>query len=141
MIYPGENLVIGQIGNIFTVIAFAASFLSMVAYFLAEKKQDDTYLRLGRIGFLAHSLAVVGMVATLFFMIFNQYFEYHYVWQHSNTDMPMKYIFSCFWEGIEGSFMIWTFWHVILGLILYRSVREWEAPSNICNQRSAILYA
>jgi cytochrome c-type biogenesis protein CcmF len=128
MIYPGENLVIGQIGNIFTVIAFAASFLSMVAYFLAEKKQDDTYLRLGRIGFLAHSLAVVGMVATLFFMIFNQYFEYHYVWQHSNTDMPMKYIFSCFWEGIEGSFMIWTFWHVILGLILYRSVREWEAP-------------
>ena len=128
MIYPGENLVIGQIGNIFTVVAFAASFLSMVAYFLAERKQDEGYLRLGRIGFITHSLAVVGMVATLFIMIFNQYFEYHYVWQHSNTDMPMKYIFSCFWEGIEGSFMIWTFWHVILGLILFRSVREWEAP-------------
>jgi len=128
MTYPGEHLTIGQIGNIFTVIAFAASFMSMVAYFLADRKNDDTYLRLGRISFLAHSLAVIGMVATLFIMIFNQYFEYHYVWQHSNTDMPMKYIFSCFWEGIEGSFMIWTFWHVILGLILFKSVKGWEAP-------------
>lgn len=128
MTYPGEHLVIGQIGNIFTVIAFAASFLSMVSYYLAEKTKDESYLRIGRIGFLTHSISVIGMVITLFLMIVNQYFEYHYVWQHSNTDMPFKYIFSCFWEGIEGSFMIWTFWHVILGLTLFKSVGKWEAP-------------
>jgi cytochrome c-type biogenesis protein CcmF len=128
MAYPGEHLVIGQLGNTFTILAFAFSFLSMAAYFLADLKKDDQYLRIGRTAYLAHSISVIGMVATLFAMIFNQYFEYHYVWQHSNTEMPMKYIFSCFWEGIEGSFMIWTFWHVILGLILFRSVKSWEAP-------------
>jgi cytochrome c-type biogenesis protein CcmF len=128
MEYPGEHLFIGQLGNLFTILAFAFSFLSAAAYFLAENKQDNAYLKIGRSAFLLHSAAVIGMVVTLFVMIFNQYFEYHYVWQHSNTEMPMKYIFSCFWEGVEGSFLIWTFWHVVLGLILVFRVKSWEAP-------------
>ncbi|MEZ4722345.1 MAG: cytochrome c biogenesis protein CcsA [Flavobacteriales bacterium] len=128
MEYAGEHLFIGKLGNLFTILAFAFSLLSALAYFLAERKNDSTYLRIGRTAFWIHSLSVIGMVTVLFVMIFNQYFEYHYVWQHSNTDMPMKYIFSCFWEGVEGSFMIWTFWHVVLGMILMRSVGQWEAP-------------
>ena len=32
--------------------------------------------------------------------------------------MPMRYIFSSFWEGQEGSFLLWIFWHVILGNLL-----------------------
>lgn len=36
---------------------------------------------------------------------------------------------SCFWEGQEGSFLLWTFWNVVLGLFLQRSLNnEWEAP-------------
>lgn len=126
MTYPGEHLLVGQIGNTFTILAFAASFMSAVAYFMAHRTNDEAYQRLGRLGFLIHAMSVIGMVATLFTMIFNQYFEYHYVWQHSNTEMPMKYIFSCFWEGIEGSFLVWTFWHVILALIALPRLREWE---------------
>lgn len=40
----------------------------------------------------------------------------------------MKYILSCFWEGQEGSFLLWTFWHVVIGFILQRKSAEWEAP-------------
>lgn len=45
--------------------------------------------------------------------------------------MDMKYILSCFWEGQEGSFLLWTFWNVVLGLILNRLLKnsEWEAPT------------
>ncbi|HRD39020.1 MAG TPA: cytochrome c biogenesis protein CcsA, partial [Bacteroidia bacterium] len=44
-------------------------------------------------------------------------------------EMPMRFIMSCFWEGQEGSFLLWTFWNVVLGLILQRSLKnEWEAP-------------
>lgn len=129
MEYPGEHLFIGQLGNTFTIAAFAFSFLAAGAYFMAHRTKDESYLRIGRLGFIGHSIAVIGMVATLFVMIFNQYFEYHYVWQHSNTDMPMKYIFSCFWEGIEGSFLIWTFWHVILGFVLMLRAKTYEAAS------------
>jgi len=127
MEYVGEHLLIGEIGNLFILIAFAFGGLSTVAYFLAERNEDEAWKKLGRWSFWAHSLGVVGMVGTLFTMIFNQYFEYNYVWQHSSSDLPLRYIFSCFWEGIEGSFMLWMFWHVIVLNILIRFVGKWES--------------
>ena len=38
----------------------------------------------------------------------------------------MKYIASCFWEGQEGSFLLWTTWHVILGWVLVGTAKKWE---------------
>jgi cytochrome c-type biogenesis protein CcmF len=73
-----------------------------------------------------HSLGVFGIIGVLFFILFNHYFEVHYVWQHSNKAMQMKYILSCFWEGQEGSFLLWTFWNMVLGNILMRTSRDWE---------------
>lgn len=126
MEYIGEHLLAGIIGNFFVSIAIAFGLLSTVAYFLAEVKKDEAWRKLGRIGFWGHSAGVLGIVITLFMMIFNQYFEYHYVWQHSSSDMPLRYIFSCFWEGQEGSFILWMFWHVVLGNILIFVAKYWE---------------
>jgi cytochrome c-type biogenesis protein CcmF len=128
MEYTGEHIIIGQLGHVFILISFAFGLLSTVSYFLAERHHDDAWKKLGRLAFYLHSAGVIGMVSTLFTMIFNQYFEYHYVWQHSSSDLPLRYIFSCFWEGIEGSFMLWMFWHVIVANILLRMVDRWEAP-------------
>lgn len=128
MDYQGEHLVIGELGNLFVLTAFVFGLLSAVAYFMAEQRNDIAWKKTGRLAFWIHAGAVVGMVATLFSMIFNQYFEYHYVWQHSSSDLPLRYIFSCFWEGIEGSFMLWMFWHVIVASILLLRIKNWEAP-------------
>jgi cytochrome c-type biogenesis protein CcmF len=35
---------------------------------------------------------------------------------------------SCFWEGQEGSFLLWMFWQSVLGLIMFRKRSEWTAP-------------
>ena len=53
---------------------------------------DDGLIRLGRIGFRLHSVAVLGIIVTLFTMLFRHWFEYDYVWKHSNLQMPMRYI-------------------------------------------------
>ncbi|MBL4652548.1 MAG: cytochrome c biogenesis protein CcsA [Flavobacteriales bacterium] len=63
----------------------------------------------------------------LFFMLINNYFEYHYIWHHSSKSLPLRYVFSAFWEGQEGSFILWSFWHVILGNLLIRSAKNWES--------------
>ncbi|MEM6966334.1 MAG: cytochrome c biogenesis protein CcsA [Bacteroidota bacterium] len=55
-------------------------------------------------------------------------YEYQYAQQHVSDDLEMKYILSAFWEGQEGSFLLWMFWHVILGFILMKVARSWEAP-------------
>src|SRR6478609_951223 len=126
--YIGEHLWAGYLGNGFVVLSFVAALLSCAAYYLSSK--NSSFIKLARLAFNVHGFSVLGIASTLFFMLFNHYFEYQYVWQHSNTDMNMKYILSCFWEGQEGSFLLWTFWNMILGLILKRQLKggEWEMP-------------
>jgi cytochrome c-type biogenesis protein CcmF len=126
--YVGERLWAGQLGNAFVVMSFVAALLSCIAYALSVK--NSAYIGLARAAFNLHGAAVLGIAGTLFFMLFNHYFEYQYVWQHSNTDMNRKYILSCFWEGQEGSFLLWTFWNVVLGWILKKQLRgqHWELP-------------
>ncbi|MDQ3048562.1 MAG: cytochrome c biogenesis protein CcsA [Bacteroidota bacterium] len=130
MEYIGEHLGIGQLGNVFVILSFVFALLASISYFFAARDNEEciSWKRIGRIAFRIHSLSVIGIVATLFVMLMNHYFEYEYVWHHSNKAMPMQYILSCFWEGQEGSFLLWSFWHVVLGLILQRTAKNWEAP-------------
>jgi cytochrome c-type biogenesis protein CcmF len=129
--YIGEHTNAGLLGNFFVVLAFSGALFSTISYFFAaneNKLQNRDFVKFGRIGFWTHSLSVFGIIAVLFTMLLNHYFEYNYVWTHSNLEMPQRYILSCFWEGQEGSFLLWIFWHVVLANILIRYAGNWEAP-------------
>lgn len=126
--YIGEHIWAGQLGHALTVVSLVGAILATSGYFQATRTGLVEWTRLGRIGFRLHSVAVLGIVVTLFVMLFNHWFEYDYVWKHSNLAMPMKYIASCFWEGQEGSFLLWTFWHVVLGNVLILRAKAWEGP-------------
>ena len=130
MEYIGEHLGIGKVGNIFVILSFVFALFASVSYFFAAKDNDDSasWKRIARIAFRIHGFAVFGIVCTMFAMLYNHYFEYEYVWHHSNKEMPIRYILSCFWEGQEGSFLLWTFWHVVIGLVLQRTAKKWESP-------------
>lgn len=126
------NPLFGQIGHLLIITGFVAAFFAALYYYRAVCAKDltrrDTFKKIGRAFFIGHALAIAGVVLTMFLMIFNHHFEYHYVWSHSSSDLQMKYILSCFWEGQEGSFLLWTSWHVVLGLVVMRSAKEWESP-------------
>ncbi|MEW6467427.1 MAG: cytochrome c biogenesis protein CcsA [Bacteroidota bacterium] len=126
--YVGENLWIGKLGNFFVVLAFICAAFASLSYFLSVQRTDEAWKRVARNFFYAHAIAVFCIVGLLFYMLLTHMFEYYYIWQHSNRAMPLRFIFSCFWEGQEGSFLLWTFWHAVIGLVLLRSTREWEAP-------------
>jgi cytochrome c-type biogenesis protein CcmF len=129
--YTGEHLLLGQLGNAFVFLSFAAALLAAFAYFRSaqnDELENGPWKKLGRIAFYTHSLAVIGIMTTLFCMIFKHTYEYYYVWEHSSNSMPKRYTLACFWEGQEGSFLLWTFWQVVLGNILLRSSKKWEAP-------------
>jgi len=130
MEYIGEHLLIGKVGNVFVILSFVFALIASISYFFASRDNEEalSWKRIARISFRIHGVAVFGIVATLFIMLQNHYFEYEYVWHHSSKGMPMRYILSCFWEGQEGSFLLWTFWHVIIGLILQKTAKNWEAP-------------
>ncbi len=130
MEYIGEHTLVGNLGQAFISIAFAASLLAAFSFYRASKneKQKLEWLPLARGAFYIHGLAVIGIIACMFYMIYGHYFEYQYVWQHSSLDLPTHYMISCFWEGQEGSFLLWTFWNIIIGAILIKKTNKWEPP-------------
>ncbi len=130
MEYIGEHILPGQLGRFLVSLALVSALISAIAYYFSLKSsQHSVYPKLGRASFVVHALSIFGVVATLFYLILNHYFEYDYVWAHSSTELPLKYIFSAFWEGQEGSFILWMFWHAVLGLILAFTAKKWEAPA------------
>ncbi|MDX1942301.1 MAG: cytochrome c biogenesis protein CcsA [Saprospiraceae bacterium] len=131
--YIGEHLLPGQIGHFAIVLGFVASLTAAVAYFFAtqrsETPQFESWRRIGRSAFFAHGAAVFAVIGVIFYVMINKYYEYQYAWAHVSDELQFKYIFAAFWEGQEGSFLLWMFWHVILGILLIASAKEWESPT------------
>ncbi|MCX6352874.1 MAG: hypothetical protein NTX03_13600 [Bacteroidetes bacterium] len=126
--YVNENLTAGNWGYFFVVLSFGAAFFAMLAYIMFMRTRESGWKLMARTGFALHGIGVIGIGVMLFFLIFNHRFEYYYVWNHSSRDLPTHYILACFWAGQEGSFLLWTFWHVILGGILIWRAKTFETP-------------
>ena len=128
--YIGEHLWAGQLGQISIIIAFVSALVAAVGYAFGSRNESafTDWKSISRGAFSLHILSVFSIIGTLLYMLYNGMFEYHYVWQHSNSEMPMRYIMSSFWEGQEGSFLLWLFWHAVLGAILLKTSKTWEAP-------------
>lgn len=125
IIYEGENLFIGNLGHFWVVLSFIAALLSFFFYW-GGNKETKLGNKLGRISFGVHAFASIAIFITLFVIIQNHLFEYHYAWKHSSTTLPLRYLVSCFWEGQEGSFLLWLLWHAVLGVVLIFTTGKWE---------------
>jgi cytochrome c-type biogenesis protein CcmF len=109
--FIGEHLWLGHAGYFLLTLSFFAALLSFISYCFAEFRRTDadklSWRSIGRGAFIVHGVAILGIFVLLFVMI---------------------YIISSFWEGQEGSFLLWQFWLVVLGLVGIRSLRAWEDP-------------
>ncbi len=132
MPYEGEHLIIGQLGHFFALLAFAASFVATLAFYKSSVAVDPaeaaSWKKMGRTAYIIDTIAVISIFVTLYLIIYSHYFEYKYAHQHSKRSLDVQYLLSCFWEGQEGSFMLWSFWNSIIGLVLIRTARQWETP-------------
>ena len=132
MDYIGEHRLPGQLGHFFIVLSLIASLVATFAYFKSTQSKIESdatqWKKLARYAFITDVISVVAIFSVLFYIIYNHLFEYHYAWKHSSLSLEFKYLLACFWEGQEGSFMLWSFWHCVLGLILIRRSKQWEAP-------------
>ncbi len=128
MNYTGEHLWPGFIGHLSVILAFVAALLSALSYAFYTKSNVKSWHVLGRSSFILHGLSAFTVIGILFYVMIQRYYEYEYVWGHTSDSLPFQYIFSAFWEGQEGSFLLWIFWNIILGLIVMRSSKQWEGP-------------
>jgi cytochrome c-type biogenesis protein CcmF len=132
MEYIGEHLLPGQIGHLLAVLSFVASLLAAVAFFAATQRRETAdhagWRKIGRVSFGLHGAATFGVIGVLFLILVNRYYEYQYAWANVSNDLPFEYTFSAFWKEQQGSFLLWSFWHIILGGVLMARAGKWETP-------------
>lgn len=123
---------IGDLGHFFVITSFVAALASAFSYFRATNAgslQNQKFWRQnGAFSFYTHAGAVLGICVTLFVIIANHYFEYHYAYSYSDSKLPDHYLVSTFWNGQEGSFLLWMFWQALLGIVIIHTNKFWEGP-------------
>src|ERR1700761_2420556 len=127
--FKGEHLLPGHLGQFCTILAFGSALFSAISYYFAATNPFETsWKRLGRIGHFINTATVIGIVSSLFYIIFSHYYEYYYAWEHSSRALPVHFIISSFWDGQEGSFLLWNFWQAVIGNVLICRAKSWENP-------------
>jgi cytochrome c-type biogenesis protein CcmF len=107
--------------------ALLAGTASLVVYLRADRGRPQL-LPLARQLYAAFAVCIVSASAVLMTLILQHRFDVSYVNSYSSRDLPLHYLFSSFWGGQEGSFLLWLFWGSLIGLFVWRSAREQEAP-------------
>ena len=132
MKFEGEHLLPGQIGHFFVILSLVASLIATISFFRASRTNDITeksnWLKTARLSFYVQIASVFVIFACIMYICSNHLFEYMYAYKHTALELEYRYLLSCIWEGQEGSFLLWTIWHGVLGMILIKKAKEWEAP-------------
>lgn len=121
--YVGEALWIGYLCKAFILGGFVTSVLSLFSYAFASfgpSTSSINWKKLGLVSFGIHAALILSLLGLMFYAMTHQHYEYSYVFDHVSGELPMKYILSAFWEGQEGSFLLWMFWNLVIGTVLIR---------------------
>ncbi len=125
--YIGEHLLPGQFGYFFTLLSLVASLVASFAFakafYAIHIDEEKSWNKLAKIAFGIEVITVVASFIILTYIITNHLFEYKYAYSHSDKSLSFEYLLSCFWEGQEGSFLLWSFWHCVLGMIIMYKVK------------------
>jgi cytochrome c-type biogenesis protein CcmF len=107
--------------------ALAAGLACAVTYWRVDRGREDL-LPLARTLYSAYAISIVAASAVQMILLLQHRFDVSYVNAYSSRDLPLHFLLSTFWAGQEGSFLLWCFWGAIIGLFVWRSAKEQEAP-------------
>ena len=119
----------GIIGKWLINASFISSIISLVFYGIASREDKEKMIRWGHVFFSLKGLFLLLASALLVKLIFEHQFQYYYVFNYTSLDLAPKYLWSAFYGGQEGSFMLWILFSCISGFMLIKWTREpYRAP-------------
>jgi cytochrome c-type biogenesis protein CcmF len=107
--------------------ALLAGLASFFLYIRVDRGRAEL-LPLARSTYNAFATCIVAAAGVLMALLLQHRFDVSYVNAYSSRDLPLHFLVSTFWAGQEGSFLLWCFWGALIGLFVYRSAKEQEAP-------------
>ncbi|WP_234571483.1 heme lyase CcmF/NrfE family subunit [Rhodohalobacter sp. 614A] len=115
---------IAEAGRWFLSIAFISSVFTMVLYAYASIKHDKKAEQISNWLWGLKGILVTAASAALIYLIMTHQFQYFYVWNYTSLDLEPQYLFSAFYGGQEGSFLLWVFFAFLVGLGLIKWTRK-----------------
>ncbi|NBC65847.1 MAG: hypothetical protein GVY07_09370, partial [Bacteroidetes bacterium] len=120
---------IAEAGRWFLNFAFIFSACSMGLYAFASVRNNKKVERISNWLWGFKGVFVLGASIALIYLIMTHQFQYYYVWNYTSLDLETKYLFSAYYGGQEGSFMLWIFFAFFVGLGLIAWTRKpYRAP-------------
>jgi cytochrome c-type biogenesis protein CcmF len=110
---------------IWSALFFALA--SIVAYVLVDRGRTHL-LATARSAYAAFATSIVAASGVLMALLLQHRFDVSYVNSYSSRELPFHFLLSTFWAGQEGSFLLWCFFGSLIGLFVWRSAKEQEAP-------------
>ena len=110
------------LGILFISLAFVAAVVSAAGFYQYHRTGDEALYNLARRSFYLMGLGIVLSMGYLMLQIFHHNFQVNYVYNYSSRDLNPFYLFSTFWAGQEGTFLLWLFYGTIYGIILMATI-------------------
>ena len=100
---------LGTLGEVSILAAFVACLVAVYAYARATLRPHEAavYAPMGKTAWSVMGVGVLVASAVLWALLFGQEYQYSYVYHQTSSAMPLRYQFSAFWAGQEGSFLLW----------------------------------
>ena len=103
MTYSGEHTLPGTIGHLMVVLSFVTAAFSCFSYWRSANSSDLSlsaqWKKYARISFFTHVITTLTFIFLVLYLIVQHYFEYKYIFEHSNRIMDLRYLLVCFWSG------------------------------------------
>jgi len=106
-------------GDLLLLLCLLGAIFSALL-FLWSAKGDKKILDWAKIAYYLTFLFSLLATLNLFYLFLNHNFQTSYVFGYSSTDLPFFYLISSFWAGQEGTFLLWLFIGLLLGLFLVK---------------------
>lgn len=87
-------------------------------YFYASR--NSSLLQVARWFYATSAIMTVVISAALMILILQYRFEYTYIYGHASRNLPLNLLMATFYAGQEGSFLLWTLFLALLGVLIMR---------------------
>lgn len=115
-------------GQVLTWLAFFASLVSGLSWLLVSSGRPGAEPA-ARTSYLIQWGAFLAACTFLWWILFNHQYQFQYVHDYSSRSMPRHFVYSAFWGGQEGTFLLWAFISTTLGLFVLRWRHPMMAPT------------
>ncbi|MCB0319440.1 MAG: hypothetical protein KDD60_00860, partial [Bdellovibrionales bacterium] len=131
------------LGNFALVLAWIAALAGIVSGIVSGLVDSRQFCRVA-----THSTRMVGFgltvaICCLAYSFLQSDYTNQYVWQYSNRDMPWVYRVSAIWGGMDGSMLLWCFFHGIGAWIVSLQVEKFPrrlSPWMLATLNASLLF-